>query len=113
MSRPWASSARGGSGIQAGAAFPGAELCDACSAGGNLGVLGEDMLREGEVVFRIFMRAANEGLSGEGREALEVYAAQRSEFTLTGERERLSDTWRSGDALERWIAALRALGADE
>ena len=53
------------------------------------------------------------GRMEEGREALEVYAAQRSEFTLTGERERLSDTWRSGDALERWIAALRALGADE
>lgn len=49
--------------------------------------------------------------SEEGQQALAVYAAQRADFTLDGERARLEATWEVEEALERWIAALRALGA--
>lgn len=51
------------------------------------------------------------GRLDEGREALAVFAAQRTDFTLAAERARLEGSWQSGETLDRWISAMRELGA--
>jgi hypothetical protein len=51
------------------------------------------------------------GRIDEGRDALSIYARQQSDLSLAGERGRLASMWQAPGQFDRWIAALRDLGA--